>query len=185
MAANRAQAVDRSSPVLAQSSKAAVVQRSRAVQASGPRTIYLASRGQSEGGGAVTDTSELVHRIEQYARTDGEHATAIPRLFLHRTSSVSEPMHMVYRPAVCLVAQGRKQGISGDRVYLYDALKYLVVSVDVPITSQVLEASPSKPYLCLRLDLDPAAIAALMLDADLARAQRDPPGPALTVRRTR
>jgi AraC-like DNA-binding protein len=129
----------------------------------------------------VTDVGELAHHIERNATTDGEHATAIPRLFLHRSSAVSEPLHMVYQPAVCLVAQGRKQGISGDRVYVYDALKYLVVSVDVPIISQVLEASPHRPYLCLRLDLDPAAIAALMLDADMARAEREPPGPALAV----
>jgi AraC-like DNA-binding protein len=129
----------------------------------------------------MSDVSELVRLIERNTDADGAHPTVIPRLFLHRASSVSEPLHGVYNPAVCLIAQGRKQAIAGDHVYLYDALKYLVVSVDVPITSQILDASPDRPYLCLRLDLDPAAIAALMLDSDMERAERELPGPAVAV----
>nr|GFD48841.1 hypothetical protein [Tanacetum cinerariifolium] len=39
----------------------------------------------------------------------------------------------------------------------------LVFSVDLPVAAQVLQASPSKPYLCFRLDLDPQRIAALAL----------------------
>jgi hypothetical protein len=129
----------------------------------------------------VTDIRELADLIERNTGTDGEHSTAIPRLFLHRSSRSSEPVHVVYNPVVCLVAQGRKQGISGDRIYLYGALSYLVVSVDVPVAGQVLEASPDRPYLCQRLDLDPAAIGALMLEADVERAGREAPQPALAV----
>jgi AraC-like DNA-binding protein len=55
------------------------------------------------------------------------------------------------------------------------------VSVDVPITSQILDARPDRPYLCLRLDLDPAAIAALMLESDMERAEREVPGPAVAI----
>ena len=38
------------------------------------------------------------------------------------------------------------------------------MSVDVPIIGQVIEASAAPPYLCLRLDLDPSALGALILD---------------------
>jgi len=143
--------------------------------------MKLAGRANPTGAGAVSDVSELTRLIERNAAADGANATAIPRLFLHRASCVSEPMHGVYNPAVCLIAQGRKQAIAGDHVYLYDAMKYLVVSVDVPITSQILDASPDRPYLSLRLDLDPAAIAALMLESDMERAQREVPGPAVAI----
>lgn len=129
----------------------------------------------------MADVRELAQLIEQYARTDGVHSTVIPRLILYRASQKEEPMHAVYEPAVCIVAQGRKQSIAGEGVYIYDAEKYLVVSVGVPAVGRILEASRDKPFLCLALSLDPAAIAALMLESDLERAGREQPGPALAV----
>ena len=129
----------------------------------------------------MADVRELAQLIEQYAGTDGIHATAIPRLILYRASQVEEPMHAIYEPAVCVVAQGRKQAIAGEGVYVYDAEKYLVVSVGVPAVGRILEASPEKPFLCLALGLEPAAIAALMLESDMQRAAREQPGSALAV----
>jgi AraC-like DNA-binding protein len=129
----------------------------------------------------VVDVRELADLIEQNTGTDGSHSTPIPRIVLHRASRVSEPMHMVYEPAVCIVAQGRKRTMAGDGVYFYDPQKYLVVSVDVPIVSQFLQASPDKPYLCLQVSLDPAAIGALMLESDMERAAREQPVTALAV----
>jgi AraC-like DNA-binding protein len=124
---------------------------------------------------------ELARLIERYTEEDGIHATAIRRLFLIRSSRPTEPIHALHEPAVCLVAQGRKQVMVGQSVYLYDRAKYLVVSVDVPVVGQILEASAEAPYLCLRLDLDPAAIGALMLEAELPGAGSGQPGQALSL----
>jgi len=129
----------------------------------------------------MADVRELAQLIEQYAGTDGIHTTAIPRLILYRASRLEEPMHAVYEPAVCIVAQGRKQSIAGEDVYIYDAEKYLVVSVGIPAVGQILEASSDKPFLCMALSLDPGAIAALMLETDVERAGREQPGSALSV----
>ena len=124
---------------------------------------------------------ELAELIDLHSGTDGIHATAIPRLVLYRASRIEEPMYAVHQPAVCFVAQGRKQAIAGEGVYVYDAEKYLVVSVGVPTVGQILEASPEKPFLCLALLLDAAAIGALMVESDIELAGRAPPGSALSV----
>jgi AraC-like DNA-binding protein len=126
-------------------------------------------------------TRELARLIEQIAGEDGVVATAIPRLFLIRSSCPTEAIHAVHEPAVCLVAQGRKRVMVGQSVYVYDPAKYLVVSVDVPLVGQILEASADAPYLCLRLDLDPAAIGALMLEAKVTGIDSEQPGPALSL----
>jgi AraC-like DNA-binding protein len=126
-------------------------------------------------------TRELARLIEQFAGEDGVLATAIPRLFLIRASRPTDEIHAVHEPAVCLVAQGRKQVMVGQSVHVYDPAKYLVVSVDVPLVGQILEASADAPYLCLRLDLDPAAIGALMLEAKVTGADSEQPGPALSL----
>jgi AraC-like DNA-binding protein len=130
---------------------------------------------------ALTDVRELADLIEQCAGGDGVHVTAIPRLFVQRASHPPEPFHAVYEPAVYVVAQGRKQAMLGENVYVYDPAQYLIVSIDIPIVGQILEASREKPFLALKLSLDPAAIGALMLESDIERAGREQPGPALAV----
>lgn len=129
----------------------------------------------------MADLQELAALIEQYTEGDGAHETLIPRLFLHRASHMSEPLHTVYEPALCIVAQGRKQAMVSENIFVYDAANYLVVSVDVPMVSQILEASPNAPFLGIRLNLDPAVIGALMLETNIPRSERDQPGRAIAV----
>lgn len=129
----------------------------------------------------MSKVAELAALIAQNAPEDGAHATPLPRVFLHRASQLNEPLHAVYEPAVCLIAQGSKRAMVGDNLYSYSGGQYLVISVDVPVVSQLVEASPEKPFLSLRIDLDPAALGALMLESDVARAERDSAGPALAV----
>lgn len=77
---------------------------------------------------------------------------------------------MLHAPALCLVAQGRKQVILGREVFHYGPENYLAVSVDLPVVGEVTEASPDKPYLCVRLDLDPAMLGSLIGEAGLREA---------------
>jgi AraC-like DNA-binding protein len=69
----------------------------------------------------------------------------------------------VFGAAVCVVAQGCKQVVSGGTTLVYDAMRYLVASVDLPVIGQVVEASPEVPYLCFRMSLDPEIIGDLLL----------------------
>jgi AraC-like DNA-binding protein len=107
---------------------------------------------------------ELAELIDRHAPGDGIHATAIQGVCTIRMSSPSaELAHAMHRPAVCVIAQGAKRVMVHDEVYAYDASRFLVVSVDLPISAQVTEATPQAPYLCFRLDLDPGEIAAMLL----------------------
>jgi AraC-like DNA-binding protein len=108
---------------------------------------------------------ELAELMARHTPGDGVHATAIPRVALIRSSRPTEPLHTLHEPAVCIVAQGAKAVQMGERVLRYDAASFLVVSVDVPIVGQVTNATLDAPYLCLRLDLDPAALAALITES--------------------
>jgi AraC-like DNA-binding protein len=55
----------------------------------------------------------------------------------------------------------------GDDAYVYDAHHYLITSVDLPTTVQIIEASREKPYLGLRLKFDQREISQLMADSNL------------------
>ncbi len=86
--------------------------------------------------------------------------TAIPRLTLTRSEGVTEPTGALYYPLFCVVARGRKRVFLGDEVLHYDPSTYLIASLDLPVTGQVIEA----PYLGATLALDPGALAALLLE---------------------
>jgi AraC-like DNA-binding protein len=80
-----------------------------------------------------------------------------------------------------IVQVGYFLGHANFLLYVYDAEKYLVVSVGVPAVGRILEASLERPFLCLALSLDPAAIGALMLESEMERTGHGQPGSALAV----
>lgn len=101
-----------------------------------------------------------------HATADGLHATALPWLRLIRASAPALPVPAVYDPGLVLVLQGRKRAQLGDRVVHYDAMQCLVVPMTMLPRGQVLEASPDKPYVCLRLSCETQALTELLLDGD-------------------
>ncbi|MFT4246951.1 MAG: AraC family transcriptional regulator [Pseudomonas sp.] len=115
--------------------------------------------------------AELTGRIARLtARGEGLHRTALPALQLIRIDAPTACMPSVYEPRFCLVVQGSKTASLGKLHFRYDPLHYLVVSMTVPMIGQVIEASPDKPYLCLRLDIDPEDVAGLLLGRVESRA---------------
>lgn len=132
----------------------------------------------------MESTRALAALIDRHATTDGVHPTPIPGVWLIRASHPTEPLHVLHVPAVCIVASGRKQVTLADLSYDYDAAKYLVVSVDLPIGGQVTEASADAPYLCVRIDLDPAMLAALVVEQGDAAPVGDDSGHGLFVSNT-
>jgi AraC-like DNA-binding protein len=111
----------------------------------------------------------------------GRQTTAIPRLTLLRAEAPTVPVRTMYQPVLCIVAQGRKRLLLGEKTFDYDAAKYLVVSVDLPVVGGVCEASLQAPYLALSLSLDPAALAAMLLDmGDMPRDHALSTGLAVT-----
>lgn len=123
---------------------------------------------------------ELAGIIASHAPADGMHASVLPRLNLVRSCTPTQAVPAVYRPSLCIIAQGRKQVELGGRSYVYDPEKYLTVSVDLPLVGSVLEASLERPYLCLALDIDLPALTELMLQTSREPAP-EPVGPALGV----
>lgn len=88
-----------------------------------------------------------------------------PGLHLYRLSNVSDPVHGVAEPSLCVIAQGAKEVLLGEDRFRYDPSHYLLSSLELPVVSQVVDASPQRPYLALRVALDPALVASVMVEA--------------------
>src|SRR5258708_3417445 len=107
---------------------------------------------------------ELVERIARAVPVDG---TVEPQkgVLLHRSSSPGEPLHSVYDPVFCVIAQGSKEVFLGHERYPYDAAHSLLVPAELPLVSHVLEASRERPYLSLGLLPDPTLVGSVMAEA--------------------
>ncbi|HMP42419.1 MAG TPA: AraC family transcriptional regulator [Roseiflexaceae bacterium] len=110
--------------------------------------------------------AELVERIVQALPEDGR-VEPLHGLYLFRASAPTELLHSVYTPAFCVIAQGSKEVFVGEERYQYDPTHYLLTTVELPVISQIVEASKEQPYLSFRLQLDPALVGSVLVEADL------------------
>ena len=115
---------------------------------------------------------ELVERMATALPEDGS-LEAFPGFFLARLSKPAESMQAVYQPAFCFVAQGAKQVLLGEELFRYDPGRYLIFTVDLPVVFQVEEASDERPYLGLRLDLDPPLVASVLMESGVEAKKAD------------
>lgn len=106
---------------------------------------------------------ELLQRVRAVASAPGIHSTVLEGLFITRIDAPTETRPALYEPALCFVLQGQKAALLNTEHYRYDASNFLLVSVTLPLASRVIEASPQRPYLCLRLQVDRSELAELLL----------------------
>ena len=128
--------------------------------------------------------AELADRVARNTRHEGLTETPVPGLALIRASEPSQPLPSVYHPSLCVVVQGRKRALLGDDVFVYDPLHYLVVSMTLPVTGQIIDATPAQPYLCLRVDIDPRVVTELLAQLEPVAAPREPASRPLFLART-
>lgn len=106
---------------------------------------------------------ELLERIARAVPEDGG-VLVLEGLFLAR---VSTPLGLIrgVKPSFCVIAQGSKEVLLGDSRYRYDPDHYLITTLELPLVTQILEASPERPYLGLAMELTPALVGSVMEEA--------------------
>jgi len=120
--------------------------------------------------GAMQD---LIDRMSRRIcrHTDGMRPeTPVPRVGIGVARRHSTPVTTLYEPMICVVLQGSKQVLIGDRVLRYGPASCFVATLELPATGCVIEATSDAPYVVASLALDREALAILLADL--------PPGPA-------
>lgn len=108
--------------------------------------------------------AELVERMSRAVPED-EVIEVFPGVFIARSSKITQQLHSVYPTAFCVIAQGSKTVLLSDEVFRYDPGHYLISTVELPVISQVAEASEEKPYLSFRINLEPSLVASVMMES--------------------
>ncbi|WP_319498804.1 AraC family transcriptional regulator [uncultured Cohaesibacter sp.] len=99
-------------------------------------------------------------------------ATPIPGLSFFRRPKPTEPDICLVEPALLIVVQGAKQMLVGGEPYRYDPSSFLITSLEIPGSTQIIEASPETPCLGLTLNLDLRLLAEMVAQNMIAPAQR-------------
>ena len=115
---------------------------------------------------------ELIERMLRAADKDAL-LEVFPGVFIYHSSKPTECVPSVFKPAFCVIAQGSKSVLLNDESFDYDSGHYLISTLDLPIVSNVVEASREKPYLNLRIDLDPTLVASVIIESGIKVKKSD------------
>lgn len=119
-----------------------------------------------EPSGIAELRSALAQKIAAHARTAGEYATSIPGLTLYRRTDTTPCHPATYEPSLNVFVQGQKRITLGGTTYLCDGSTFLLSSLDLPVVSQILQASEAVPLLSMLLKLDMVAVREILSHAE-------------------
>jgi AraC-like DNA-binding protein len=117
----------------------------------------------------ASGSEELTALIERYAQSEGMTQTAWSGLSFFRADAPSDRTCAMYEPCLGVLLQGSKHILLGDERLEQENGHYLISSIDVPVSAQVMRASPSEPCLCLTLRLDPIRISEWLSEVKLPK----------------
>src|SRR6266702_7460359 len=120
---------------------------------------------------AVEVGTELVSRIAAHAPSVGEHSTAIAGLILFRRTEATACYRAAVEPSLTVFVQGKKRMSLGGTEYLCSPSSFFLSSIDVPIESQIVEASVEVPLLSMLLRLDMSIVREMLNREDLPESQ--------------
>jgi AraC-like DNA-binding protein len=127
---------------------------------------------------------ELARKVALFIGLAENRPTDVSGLTLYRHAAPTAPASVTYEPSVALVVQGRKRVDLGQTTLIYGESQFLLTSVDLPVTSRVIEASEESPYLCLRLKLEMPMVRELLSHEELPPAAAPSNNPAMTTAKT-
>ncbi|MGR5945519.1 AraC family transcriptional regulator [Enterobacter sp. RHBSTW-00175] len=97
----------------------------------------------------------------------GDFPTALDGLELFRRNEPASPVSCLVPPSVVLVTDGAKIMWVGGQPYKYDTEKFLITSLDLPASSEVLKASSSRPCVGIAYKLDQRVLMELIAQGSL------------------
>ena len=123
--------------------------------------------------------AELAKKIAWFIGPSERQITQVPGLLLVRRTAPSAPCSGTYTPSVIVVAQGSKRVDLGQTTFTYNQSRFLLTSIDLPIVSQVVEASEAKPLLALALKLEMPVVRELLSREEVHVRELSPDTPAM------
>lgn len=113
---------------------------------------------------------DLVAELRARAPKIGTNDGLWPGLTIYRFDAPAVPLWEEVRELhLCVIAQGRKVVTTDGAKRNYDPLTYMAISDNLPFRTEIVEASPAKPFLSFGLQLDHELVREVSNDIVLER----------------
>ncbi|SAT28913.1 AraC family transcriptional regulator [Klebsiella pneumoniae] len=124
---------------------------------------------------------ELSRDIAQRTPGTGDFPTAVEGLELFRRNKPAPPVSCLVPPSIVLVADGAKIMWVGGEPYEYNAEKFLITSLDLPASSEILQASTSQPCVGVAYKLDQRVLMELIAQGSLPPVKKRDAGTSVGI----
>src|SRR6187402_2570421 len=114
--------------------------------------------------------------VLRHALEDQLSASVLPGVHLMRFGWSSRPLVSMYSPVMALVIQGTKSIEFGAAHLEYGAGQFLLTSIDMPVTSRIVNANGKTPLLAVGIEIDFAELGQLIRRCDMLPPSGPPSG---------
>jgi AraC-like DNA-binding protein len=132
-----------------------------------PRAV--APAGATTNAATPSDSARrnpLIALFEKYAPAPGANPCRWTGLTFYRFEGPVAPQwDQTASLTFCVVVQGRKRVSIDGRKYFYDPENYFVINRATRLQAEILEASPSHPFLAMILQIPAAAVAEVLIES--------------------
>lgn len=94
----------------------------------------------------------------QHRNRDGLALTPVPGLKLKCVEAPQGNLHAIIRPLMVIVLQGAKRMAVGREERTFSAGQSAIVSIDMPVTTRIEQASRGEPYLAVAVEIEMAIL---------------------------
>ena len=127
---------------------------------------------------AISQTADLAGLAQRLCGPNSSLQTPIPGLTLYSYSDLQRQLCSLSGPSLGVVLQGSKTVNCGTSTLHYGEGDYLLISLDLPLTSYPKVASAERPYVGMSLELAPLEVLEVLSETSSEDdvEQHQPPG---------
>jgi len=112
--------------------------------------------------------AELTRRVSRRVTSDGITLCEVPDFGFFRHCEVSPCNSATYEPTLIVFLQGAKRITLGNESIRCDGTTYLLTSIDLPVVSQIIEASPECPEMGVVLRINMSLVREILSQQEIS-----------------
>ena len=108
--------------------------------------------------------SQFRDLLNLHAEKAGSFETRLAGVYIYRADQPNRRQPSIYEPNIIIVGQGSKCAYMDEQAFCYNPKNYLILSAPLPLESQIMEASPEKPFLSMSVNIDVPDLRAMIME---------------------
>jgi hypothetical protein len=109
---------------------------------------------------------EFLHLVEKHSTQEGANYSALEGFGTYKASAPQSKHPAVDIPAILVVGQGQKFCYVGKQTYEYRAGSVIVMFYPLPVETEIVVATPEKPFLVAGVAINLGRMAEILLRID-------------------